>query len=69
MLTTAKMVMSYPRTVNDICESVRAISKYICVQIDTEFEIEKQKLLKERNQIENDEKPSEESASYSSTKE
>ena len=69
MLTTAKMMMSYSRTVDDICESVRAISKYICVQIDTEFEIEKQKLLKERNQIENDEKPSEESASYSSTKE
>lgn len=63
MLTTAKMVMSYERSVSDICESIRAISKYICVQIDTEFQIGKQKLLKERNQTENDEKSLQESAS------
>lgn len=69
MLTTAKVVMSSSRSVNDICECVRAISKYICVQIDTEFEIEKQKHLKERIQPKNDEKSPAESASNSIIKE
>ncbi|XP_055301245.1 uncharacterized protein LOC129567898 [Sitodiplosis mosellana] len=55
-LMSAEMVMNNSRTPDDTCECVRRISKYICVQMDMEFEIEKQKLLTDENRVANIEK-------------
>lgn len=56
-LQSAKMMMSYVRKTNDWTKCIGEITKYICIQSKTEFEVEKQKLESlENDQTENIEK-------------